>query len=300
MMSSYILAIDQGTSSTKTIVFDRDGNAAAAASEVLKTDYGPDGTAEQSPEEIYKSVIYAVTAVVEKLEKDFGVSRTEISCAGIANQRETFVLWDEYGVPLYNAVVWQCKRSVDICGEIKQTGIEEEVRSRSGLIIDPYFSGTKVIWLLRNNTDILTAYNRREVRFGTVDSWLLYRLTGGKVHATDHTNASRTLLLNIHSLEWDRELARLLKVANLILPEVHSSAHNYGASDFGGVFPEPIPITALIGDSHSAFFGGGCHAPGARYCSTQGAIHLPPILPRCPLLVSACPEGSIMHWKESS
>lgn len=260
-MARYILAIDSGTSSTKSIVLSEEGEAMAWATAGLNTTYGSDGTAEQEPEEIYRSAITAVTDAVNAFETEHGISRDTIACAGIANQRETFVLWDKNGAPLHNAVVWQCKRSVDVCGELKKAGAEEEVRSRSGLIIDPYFSGTKLTWLVRNNGGIAAAHTGGEAYFGTVDSWLLYRLTGG-VHATDHTNASRTLLLNLHSLQWDSELAELFEVPALNLPEVRSSAGHYGESDFSGVFPNPVPITAMIGDSHSAFFGERCYRTG--------------------------------------
>lgn len=262
-MSSHILAIDQGTSSTKTIICDGKGAVLASATVPLKSAYGPDGTAEQDPEDIFTSVIDAVASVVEIFEAERNISRTEIECVGIANQRETFVLWDKSGIPLHNAVLWQCKRSVEICNELKEAGTEHEVRERSGLIIDPYFSGTKVSWLRRHSKKISAAHERGEIWFGTVDSWLLNRLTDGAVHATDHTNASRTMMLNIKSLKWDPELTRILEIPNIRLPAVYPSAYDYGASDFSGIFREPVPITALIGDSHASFFGGRCFTPGS-------------------------------------
>ena len=262
-MEKYILAVDQGTSGTKCIVFSPEGEAVASASVPLETVYGRDGTVEQDPEGIYRGTVSAVGAAVVIFEAELGVPRERIACAGIANQRETFVLWDRSGVPLYDAVVWQCKRSVGICTELEEGGAEGPIRERSGLIADPYFSGTKAAWLLRNNPGVEAAYERGDAFFGTVDTWLLHRLTGGSVHATDHTNASRTLLFNIHTLEWDGELARILRLERLRLPEVHPSAHHYGESDFGGVFSAPIPITAMIGDSHAAFFGGRCFEPGS-------------------------------------
>lgn len=262
-MGHYILAIDQGTSSTKSIVFNDRADPVAAATAPLHTTYTADGRAEHEPEAIYRSVIESISVCIQQLETEAGVSRKQVVCAGITNQRETFVLWDADGTPVHDAVVWQCKRSVDICSELKTDGAEDEIRNRSGLIIDPYFSGTKITWLLRNVPAIRAAHDAGEIRFGTVDSWLLYRLTGGAVHATDHTNASRTLLFNIHTLAWDDTLAQILETPSLRLPTVHPSAHHYGDSDFAGLFPRAIPITAMIGDSHAALFGERCYEPGS-------------------------------------
>ena len=262
-MAHYILAIDQGTSSTKCIVFTEAGTVVARASAPLHTTYTADGRAEQDPDAIYRSVIESVSACINNLESEAGVPRDQVCCVGIANQRETFVLWDSNGVPLHDAVVWQCKRSVDICSELKAGGAEEEVRARSGFIVDPYFSGTKVTWLLRNVPAVRDAHDRGDAHFGTIDSWLLSRLTRGAVHATDHTNASRTLLFNIHTLAWDDELGKILEAPSLRLPTVHPSSHHYGDSDFEGTFPKSIPITAMIGDSHAAFFGERCYDSGS-------------------------------------
>lgn len=259
-MSDLILAVDQGTSSTKAIVFGLDGRAVASGTAPLETFYGPGGTAEQDPESIYQSVLAAVANVLTVMDESGSSGR--IACVGIANQRETFVLWDKDGRPIHNAVVWQCKRSVEICNELKQRGMEPEFRSRTGLIIDPYFSGTKLTWLVRNDPAVAAALEQRRLMFGTVDTWLLYRLTGGRVYATDHSNASRTLLFNIHSLSWDEKLAENLEVPGLNLPAVRPSASNYGETDFEGLLSEPIPVTAVIGDSHGALFGERCFAPG--------------------------------------
>jgi len=255
----YILAVDQGTSSTKAIVFSLAGREVARASSPLATRYTADGKAEQDPEGIYRSFLDAVAGCLQRLESAAGISREQIACAGIANQRETFLLWDERG-PLHDAVVWQCKRSVDICAELKQAGVEPEIRRRSGLILDPYFSGTKLTSLLRNVPAVRSAHDSGKAWFGTIDTWLLHRLSG--VYATDFTNASRTLLFNIHTLEWDGELARILGAPSLRLPAVHPSAHRFGESDFGGLFEHPVPITALVGDSHAALFGERCYRPG--------------------------------------
>ena len=257
----YILAIDQGTSSTKAIVFSAEGRQVASASAALRTRYTTDGKAEQDPEAIYRSVIDSVAACVRKLESESRVRRREIACAGIANQRETFVLWDEKG-PLHDAVVWQCKRSVDICGQLKEAGVEPEIRHRTGLIIDPYFSGTKLTSLLREHPRVRASHDAGGACFGTVDTWLLYRLTQGGIYATDQTNASRTLLFNIHDLDWDEKLAGILEAPRLHLPEVYPSAHRFAESTFAGIFDPPVPITGMIGDSHAALFGERCYRPG--------------------------------------
>ncbi len=260
-MSRYILAIDQGTSSTKSIVFSPAGRQVASAAAALHTNYTPDGKAEQNPEALYRSVIDSVAACLQKLEREARIRREEIACAGIANQRETFVLWDDNG-PLHDAVVWQCKRSVDICAELKGSGVEPEIRDRSGLILDPYFSGTKLTSLMRRLPPVRASHAAAGAYFGTIDTWLLHRLSGGREHLTDLTNASRTLLFNIHTLDWDPELARILEVPLLRLPAVHPSAHRFAESTFDGIFDSPVPITGMIGDSHAALFGEGCHRPG--------------------------------------
>jgi glycerol kinase len=260
-MSRYILAIDQGTSGTKAIVFSLAGREMAGASAPLQTRYTPDGKAEQDPEAIYRSVIKAVSACVEKLESESGIRRSQIACAGIANQRETFVLWDQ-SAALHDAVVWQCKRSTGICSALKKAGAEPEIRARSGLILDPYFSGTKLTALMRDAPAVRASHEAGNAHFGTVDTWLLHRLTSGRVHATDQSNACRTLLFNIHTLDWDRELARILEAPLLLLPAVYPSAHLFGESDFQGTFGNPVPISAMIGDSHAALFGERCYRPG--------------------------------------
>lgn len=260
-MTRPLLAIDQGTSGTKAVIFAPDGTILASATAPLQTRYNANGWAEQNPDAIYSSAIEAVRETVSALEEERGIPRSQVAAIGIANQRETFVIWDRDGVPLSQAIVWQCKRSTGICAELADA--EGLVRERSGLIIDPYFSGTKVTWLMRNAPAVRKAHERREAHFGTVDSWLLFRITGGRVHGTDVTNASRTLLFNIHELTWDSELATLLEAKNLVLPEVRPCVHEFGATDFEGVFSSPVPITAMIGDSHSAFFGERCFAPGS-------------------------------------
>ncbi|SHI59286.1 FGGY family carbohydrate kinase [Pseudozobellia thermophila] len=260
--NSYILSIDQGTSGTKAILFHTSGRLVAKATEPLKSYYPKPGFVEQDPDEIYNSVIGAVKKCCDVFKgKNQGEMPNIVSC-GISNQRETFVIWDKNGNPLRNAVVWQCKRSVAICEELDREGLEESINKKTGLTIDPYFSATKVIWLYRNEDRIKRAIDRGEAFFGTIDSWLLFKLTKGEKYLTDHTNASRTLLYNIFDLKWDAGLIGDFGVSGLRLPEVLPSASHYGESDFDGVFERAVPITGMIGDSHAAFFGEGCFETG--------------------------------------
>lgn len=261
MPHNYILSIDQGTSSTKTIVFNANGKALAKATEPLKTFYNEGGFVEQDPLEIYANVLASVKNCLNEFKKTGG-NLADIKTCGISNQRETFVVWDENGQPLYNAVVWQCKRSVEICEQLKADGLEPLIRERTGLIIDPYFSATKLIWLYRNNQQVRSAIDAGKAFFGTVDTWLLYRLTDGQQYLTDHTNASRTLFFNLKTLSWDAEILNAFGLTKLNLPQIKSSAAAYGASTFDGLFQQPLSISAMIGDSHAAAFGEGCFAPG--------------------------------------
>ncbi|MCF7973308.1 MAG: glycerol kinase GlpK [Phycisphaerae bacterium] len=254
----YVLTVDQGTSGTKAVIFDAQGQLVAKATEPLTSSYPVPGFVEQDPLEIYQNVLAAVRACLVSFEGDL----SQIVTCGIANQRETFCLWDDSGQPLCPAVVWQCKRSVEICNRLKGTPLEEEIIERTGLIADPYFSGTKLIWLYENDARIKTAIDQGLALFGTIDTWLLYKLTGGNHYATDYTNASRTLFFNIGDLDWDRELLEQFNLSGLKLPETKPSSHAFGRTDFEGLLPGPIGIDALIGDSHAAAFGEGCFSPG--------------------------------------
>jgi glycerol kinase len=261
MSNTYILAIDQGTSSTKTIIFNEEGMPVARGLEPLKTYYADNGFVEQNPEDIYQNVLASVGKCLEDF-KIKGGDPAQIKACGISNQRETFVLWDQEGHPLYNAVVWQCKRSIDICKRWKEEGLEDLIRSNTGLIIDPYFSGSKLAWLYENESKVRAAIDSGKAFFGTVDTWLLYRLTGGKSYCTDYTNASRTLFFNLHDLTWDQEILGIFGLTRLNLPEAKASSAFFGQSDFNGLLPLPIDITGMIGDSHAAAFGEGCFIPG--------------------------------------
>lgn len=259
--SSLVLAIDQGTSSTKTIIFDRKGSAICKGSEPLKIDYLEGGKVEQDPENIYQNVLLSVKKCLNSFRSDGG-DLTKIKACGISNQRETFVLWDKSGVPLYNAVVWQCKRSVEICQRLENKGLASSINDKTGLIIDPYFSGTKVMWLYENDAKIRKAIDQGHACFGTVDAWLLYKLTGGTSYKTDYTNASRTMFFHLKDLEWDRELLDIFGLSKLNLPELKPSTSYFGKTNFEGLLDQEISITALIGDSHAAAFGEGCYKAG--------------------------------------
>lgn len=261
MNKTYILAIDQGTSSTKTIVFDTAGNVITKANEPLKTQYLPGGYVEQNPEEIYQNVLDSVKHCLQAFEAK-GLTIADIKSCGISNQRETFVVWDETGKPLYNAIVWQCKRPIDICNKLKEDGLEDIIQQKTGLIIDPYFSGTKLMWLQQNHEATRKAIHAGNAYFGTIDTWLLYKLTNGLHYATDYTNASRTLLFNLESLQWDQELIEAFGLTGINLPALKPSAHHFGETVFNGLLSTPLPITAMIGDSHAAAFGEGCFEPG--------------------------------------
>lgn len=260
MDTKYILAIDQGTSSTKTLAFDETGNVVAKGGAKLDIRYR-DNFVEQCPEEIYRSVLQSVAACCYDLEQQ-GILPSQIVSVGLTNQRETFVLWDGDGKVLYDAVSWQCKRSSAICDRLKEEGKEELVKEKTGLPIDPYFSASKLIWLVENVPSIAVELARGNLFFGTVDTWVLYRLTEGACYKTDHTNASRTMLFNIYELVWDGVLLAQLGLQGLRLPEVHPSAYQFATSTFGGLFAEPLSIDAVVGDSQAAALGAGCFQRG--------------------------------------
>ena len=263
MSNSYILAIDQGTSSTKTVMFDQNGALITKGSEALASYHPQPGFVEQDPEEIFQNVLASVRNCLEQFSKERPGELSSIKGIGISNQRETFLLWDEQGNPFTNAIVWQCKRSVEVCQRLKQeAGLEQEIQERTGLIIDPYFSGTKLLWLFENDSEVKRAIQSGKAHFGTIDTWLLFRLTKGEVFATDYTNASRTLLFNLHELSWDQYLLQKLGLQELVLPVVCPSSYSFGTTSLEGLLPEPVSISAMIGDSHAAAFGEGCFAEG--------------------------------------
>lgn len=257
-MADYILAIDQGTTSTRAIVFDRKLNPKGSGQKEFKQFYPASGWVEHDAEEIWKSVRYTVKAAIKKS----CVKPSDIKSIGITNQRETTVIWDrKTGKPIHNAIVWQDRRTAEICKTLKAKGLEAKVTQKTGLLLDPYFSGTKIAWLLDHVKGARTQAEKGELCFGTIDSFLIWRLTEGKVHATDATNACRTLLYNINTGEWDDELLAALNVPRAILPEIKDCAADFGVAD-KKLFGAAIPIGGVAGDQHAAAIGQACFEPG--------------------------------------
>ncbi|NDE89979.1 MAG: glycerol kinase [Alphaproteobacteria bacterium] len=257
-MSDYILAVDQGTTSSRAIVFDKTLKPIATAQQEFPQHFPVPGFVEHDPEDIWNSVITTARAAIKKAD----ISAKNIAAIGITNQRETTVLWDKTtGKPIYNAIVWQDRRTADACAAYRAQGYEAAINKKTGLLLDPYFSATKIAWILDHVDDARQAAQDNRLAFGTIDSFLLWRLTGGKVHATDATNASRTLLLNIHSGNWDDELLALFNIPRSILPLVRDSGFDFGTTD-AELFGAPIPILGIAGDQQAAMIGQGCFTPG--------------------------------------
>lgn len=251
-----VLSIDQGTTGTTGILFDLRGFPVARAYRPIRQIYPRPGWVEHDPEDIWRSVV----SVIQELLARRG---SQIAAIGITNQRETTVLWDRRtGRPIHNAIVWQDRRTSEFCRRLKTRGKEALVSRISGLVLDPYFSGTKIAWLLRNVKGAAAAAGKGMLAFGTVDSWLIWKLTGGKVHATDPTNASRTLLLNISKIDWDPALLGLFEIPRSILPQVRGSSGDFGRTAAGNGLPAGIPIAGVAGDQQAALFGQGCVSPG--------------------------------------
>lgn len=256
---SYILALDQGTTSSRAIVFGRDGRAIADAQREFPQIFPGPAQVEHDPEAIWESQLLVAREAIERA----GVTAAEIAAIGIANQRETTVLWERAtGKPVANAIVWQSRVSAGICDRLKQQGHEPLIRSKTGLVIDAYFSGTKVKYLLDQQDGLRDRAARGEVLFGTIDSFLLWRLSGGRLHVTDVSNASRTLLFNIHTLDWDDDLLELLDVPRQMLPEVRGNSEVYGHTE-PSLFGRPIPLASAVGDQQAALFGQACFEPGS-------------------------------------
>ena len=254
----YVLALDQGTTSSRAILFDEEGNAKGLAQRELRQIYPQSGWIEHDPKEIFA----AQCAVAREAVVAAGIELAHVVAVGIANQRETTVIWDrESGKPLYNAIVWQDRRTASLCDSLRNAGAESLMRERTGLVIDPYFSATKIAWLLDHVPGARARAERGELAFGTIDTWLGWNLTGNRTHVTDPSNASRTLLYNIHTGEWDPELLSLFDVPRSVLPEVHPSAHIFGTMS-PGILGRPLVIGGIAGDQQAALFGQGCHKPG--------------------------------------
>jgi glycerol kinase len=258
-MKSCIMALDQGTTSSRAILFDHEGRIVASAQREFPQLLPEPGHVEHDPEDIWTSQL----AVAREALEQSGLHVRDVAALGVTNQRETTILWErDTGKPIANAIVWQSRISAPICEKLKADGLEATFREKTGLVLDPYFSGSKIAWLLNRNPGLRARAARGEVLFGTVDSFLLWRMTGGRRHATDVSNASRTLLFNIHTLDWDDELLKLLDIPREMLPEVVSSSEVYAASasDFLG---EPVPIAGIAGDQQAATFGQACFEKGS-------------------------------------
>jgi glycerol kinase len=259
MSEKFILALDQGTTSSRAVVFDRGGKIISIASKEFQQVYPRPGWVEHDPMEIWDSQMEAARRALDSAN----LSPQNIAALGITNQRETTVIWDrESGKPVYNAIVWQCRRTAPACSRIQKTKFAEKLRKKTGLVIDAYFSGTKVQWILEHEKKIRKAAERGDLAFGTVDSWLAYRLSGKKLHITDYSNASRTLLFNIHNLSWDQEILRFLDIPKKILPVVKPSSQLYGYTSPAVFFGGEVPLSGIIGDQQSALFGQTCFRQG--------------------------------------
>ena len=257
-MSEYVLALDQGTTSSRAILFDRQGRPVASAGHPIRQIYPQSGWVEHDPQEIWESQLASAREVLEAA----GARASQVAAIGITNQRETTILWDRRtGEPLANAIVWQCRRTTPLCQELKARGLEPSFRQKTGLVIDPYFSGTKVAWMLDNIPGARARAEQGQILFGTVDCWLLYKLTGGRVHATDYTNASRTLMFNISSLAWDEESLRELAVPPSLLPAVLPSSALFGEAE-PSLLGAALPIAGIAGDQQAALFGQACFQVG--------------------------------------
>ena len=256
--AQHLLAIDQGTTSTRAIAFDRNASAVGIARREFEQHYPAPGWVEHDPEDIWRDTLAAVREVIA----GSAVGVDGIAALGITNQRETVVIWERAtGVPVHRAIVWQDRRTAEHCARLRAEGAEELVRRKTGLLLDPYFSGTKLAWLLDHVSGVRARAERGELACGTIDTFLLWRLTGGRVHATDVTNASRTLLYDIHAQRWDEELLRLLRVPQQLLPEVRDSSTLYGTTE-PALFGRALPIAGIAGDQQAALIGQACFRPG--------------------------------------
>ena len=259
MEKKYILALDQGTTSSRAILFDKSGQIQGSSQQEFTQHFPNPGWVEHDADEIWESIL----SVIKNLLEETKVDPNQIAAIGITNQRETTVVWDkETGKPVYHAIVWQSRQTMDICNRMKAEGLNDQVRAKTGLLIDAYFSGTKVSWILENVEGAREKANEGKLLFGTIDTWLIWKMTNGAAHVTDYSNASRTLMYNIYDLKWDEEILEMLNVPNNMLPTVKPSSEIYGETvpDFsGGV---SIPISGVAGDQQAALFGQACFEAG--------------------------------------
>ena len=255
-MKKYILTLDEGTTSARAVLFDKGGNAVSAAQREFKQIYPQPGFVEHDPVEIFSVQYAAVTEAITAI----GASADEIAAVGVTNQRETTIIWDKNtGEPIYNAIVWQCRRTSEMCDKLRADGLEGYIRKTTGLRIDAYFSATKIKWILDNVPGARDRAENGELLFGTVDTWLIWKLSGGKIHVTDRTNAARTMLYDIHSLTWDKRILEILQIPKCMLPEVRSSSEIYGNVNILGA---EIPVSGIAGDQQAALFGQKCFCEG--------------------------------------
>ena len=258
-MSRYILALDQGTSSSRAIVFDKDGQAKAVAQKEFTQIFPKPGWVEHNPMEIWSSQAAVIAEAITSID----INGLDIAGIGITNQRETTIVWDaETGEPVYNAIVWQDRRTSEYCDSLKEKGLTDTIRSKTGLIIDAYFSATKIRWILDNVPHAREKAEQGKLRFGTVDTWLIWMLTRGEVHVTDVSNASRTMVYNIHDLCWDKELLELFNIPESMMPQVKSSSEIYGYTKTT-LFAHEVPVSGIAGDQQAALFGQMCTDPGS-------------------------------------
>lgn len=255
----YIVALDQGTTSSRAVILDHDANIVCSSQREFTQIYPKAGWVEHDPLEIYATQSSTLVEVLAKA----GIRSDQVAGIGITNQRETTIVWDKNtGKPVYNAIVWQCRRTADICETLKAQGLEEYIRENTGLVVDPYFSGTKIKWILDNVEGAREEAEAGNLLFGTVDTWLIWKMTQGRVHVTDYTNASRTMIFNINTLEWDEKLLKALDIPLSMMPEVKTSSEVYGKTNIGGKGGTRIPIAGIAGDQQAALFGQMCVEPG--------------------------------------
>jgi glycerol kinase len=263
-MARFVLSIDQGTTGSTAAVFNADGNLVTQSSLDFRQIYPKPGWVEHDPEDIWKSV----TSTIEQVLASSKVSPRDLAAIGITNQRETLVVWDrDSGKPINNAIVWQCRRTTDYCQKMKKKGLEKIIRKKTGLVIDPYFSASKLRWLLDNVPGAKEKARAGKLAFGTIDTFLLWRLTGGAEHATDVSNASRTQLMNIHTGQWDDELLKIFAIPSSLLPEIRASSGIFGVTKKLSFLPDGLPVSGIAGDQQSALFGQACFAPGEAKCT---------------------------------
>ncbi len=256
MEKKYVLALDQGTTSSRAILFDRNGRIVNISQKEFTQIYPNPGWVEHNPSEIWETQLNAAKEAIKYIDV------SEIACIGITNQRETTILWDKNtGKPVYNAIVWQSRQTSDICDDLKKSGLEPYIKENTGLVIDAYFSGTKIKWILDNVEGVRERAEKGDILFGTVDTWLLWNLTGGKAHITDYSNASRTMIYNIKNLRWDEKILGILNIPSEILPEVRQSSEIY-ANTNAEIFGAEIPISGIVGDQQAALFGQLCFQEG--------------------------------------